>query len=277
MWWREGSLVNKRMRRASRQRFSRPVATAVTSTFGIAYGTLPFALSLVIALTTASHVSAGPISGNLLINPGAETGDMTGWTSVVLGFNAIDYPLGLGEDTIDKTEGDWYFARYQSGGTGSNITAYIWQRVDVSTYALDSGIVEATFGGDSMGATTRSSPGGSTNARYNLNFYNESDALISSTGWYWAMSQSASPESTLDFRQTAAVPAETVYINFYGAIYDGTTSYSTYHGLDDLFLQLDDPSAVIPEPSNLITLGGVLGMGVIGRCWRRRRKRRASR
>ena len=53
--------------------------------------------------------AAGPLleSGNLLVNPGAATVSLAPWESI--GFSVTNQPASLPAETIDATEGDWWF------------------------------------------------------------------------------------------------------------------------------------------------------------------------
>lgn len=100
---------------------------------------------------------AGPIveSGNLLVNPGAETGSLGPWESI--GFSVSDQPASLPAGTIDATDGDWWFRADsdieiddESSSTlvKIGIVPMLQKRIDVRGFGH---IESITFGGDAFG------------------------------------------------------------------------------------------------------------------------------
>ena len=119
--------------------------------------------TVLLTICTAAFTSApmpaaaGPIveSGNLLVNPGAETGSLGPWESI--GFSVSDQPASLPAGTIDATEGDWWFRtdseiQFEPDDPGGITRAQLIPMRQVAVDVRDLGEITAvTFGGDAFG------------------------------------------------------------------------------------------------------------------------------
>ncbi len=178
-------------------------------------------------------------TNNLLQNPGAETGDISPWTtSGALSFYVHDGSTTTSGGSIGPTEATHWFR--SDGASGAHNRGSISQTVDVSSFNMSSGQVEVVYGGDSFATSTRSSPARSTDARYEVEFLDQNGDAIASHDSGRIMSQEQSPEETLDHRTVTDVPSGTTSIRFEAIAIDGTR-YTTRHGFDALHLSLQTP------------------------------------
>ena len=209
---------------------------------------------ILFTLFISTFSNASIITGNLLLNPGAEDG-FEHWTNGgQFGFTSRQAAVNRG-GVLDQTEGEsWFFG----GGTAGLGVGFFFQDVDVSGFDFSEGITSAVYGGDAFGSSTRRPAALSTNNVYRLFFLDELGATISTIA-YSVNNGQGSPEFALDTRRSGIVPTGTETIRFRATGGDGTNS-SVALGFDDLHLSLENAVAV-PEPGVLMTL--CLGLGLL--------------
>lgn len=100
----------------------------------------------IIALSTCP-AEAVIWSGNLLTNPGAETGDLTGWSTDDANVVAASQFLVQTTGTVEEHSGDWFFnmADGSVGNSGIVRNRMLSQGIDLSGYAteIDAGLMLA--------------------------------------------------------------------------------------------------------------------------------------
>ncbi|TDF35694.1 hypothetical protein EYS14_20030 [Alteromonadaceae bacterium M269] len=214
----------------------------------------PKLVVLIFFLSLSMPSFATIITGNLLLNAGAEDG-LDNWTNIeAFEFASRSESTNIG-GFLDQTEGERWFATF-GGPAGSNST--IVQDVDVSGFSFDGITSSVIFGGDAFASSARRPPAGSTLVRFSVLFFDELDNLISSDV-LTLLAGFASPESVSDARQETLVPENTQTIQFQANGFDGTFA-ATVVGVDDLHLSLSNITAV-PEPKpTLLFMTGLLAM-----------------
>ncbi len=216
-----------------------------------------FAAAFAMGLSGAPALAA--VTGNLLVNPGAETG-LSPWT---LGLGtSVTGPRSLSGGAIDATEGSaWFFGDVELTNEGSGTHAAggvgFRQLVDVRPY---SGIQSVTYGLDYFGIGEMLDGTGELRLRGQVTLLFRDSSLT-----YLDFSQSYdslfghyvnTPFYLNDHRATAPLPAGTAYIEFTYSVEAQVQNYSaeepaTGHflvGADDLYLSLQ----LVPEPSALV-------------------------
>jgi hypothetical protein len=96
-----------------------------------------------IVLTVSLVAGIAVAQPNLLVNGGAETGDLAGWTDALgNGFSTVQ------PSAFSAVEGTWVFTGGVTGPSGP-LQNEIYQDVDVSAFAagIDDGIVSSNFAG----------------------------------------------------------------------------------------------------------------------------------
>ena len=206
----------------------------------------------VILVWIASPAMASIVwTSNLVINPGAEGGDLTAWNAdnpwVVTSQEQAE-----ASGTVTPYSGDWFFnmAASSAGPTGTVVTSTLEQSIDISSYGsdIDAGnllVAASTY----LQTEDTEAFDGADYARLSVLFLDESDGLISSitTGWV----QSEDPINLVWTLKTlnGTVPNLTRKINIELA---GQKNESTYINafFDDVSLQVG-----VPEPATMLLLG----------------------
>jgi hypothetical protein len=225
----------------------------LTGIAGALLGSLPFAVPGQVVLT-----------GELLNNAGAETGNLTGWTVVNVAGNTTPHAdNGTYDPGYNPHTGVYDFVGDSIPGGGAQ--GFLRQQVDISSL---SGVTTAQIDQGQIGAAASfwelsyNQGGTSDYARVGLGFYDGSSHLLGSV---------SSPDITsVDIwkqtQLTVDLPAGTrsiIYtMSFYRANNGGTYIDSF---IDDNSLQL----IAVPEPA-AVSVATAIGLGVFS-LWRRRR------
>jgi hypothetical protein len=210
---------------------------------------------LVLGVVSASFGSAQ--AGNLLTNPGAEDGNLTGWT--VGGTSNPGVDSGTFDPGINPHSGSYDFY----GHTGAEGT--LTQNVSliglpgISTGLIDAGLTTANISFWEQGLN-QGTP--SDDAKITLTFLNGSNAAISSVSTPEVDSHNGTWEQ---YTASYVIPVGTRSIDY-------TMDFIRHVG-SDLDAFVDDNSLIVsssvPEPSTFVLMGvGVLAL--VGCGWRRR-------
>lgn len=210
-------------------------------------------LTVCMFLSHVASVNLQQADAGLLTNPGAETGDTSGWTITDPQFDAVTDRAGI----LLPHTGDYFF-----DGGGDNTSSQMHQDVDVSALVsfIDNGAASATLD------LWMADDGGTTDyATTTLQFYDASFGLLDSTsvtthnqsgGWLkwkeFTISDYAFPVGT-----------RTLRVVLDGYHYGGHTD--AY--FDDISLTIG-----VPEPSTTALLG-LGGLGLLVFPARRRRSK----
>lgn len=199
---------------------------------------------------------------NLLTNPGAESGDLSGWSSIGP-FYATTMQDQSGPDVYPHS-GNYFFSAAQSPSSGATIT----QIVDVSSYAalIDSGLALYNAG-----------------LWYQTEYWNGAMDLVQAAVVFYASTDGSGSGIDADVSDEMGIHADWAYAGTIGTIPLGTRSIKieingllrsgTYVNafVDDTHLKIAEN--VIPEPTTLLLFGSSL-LGLVG--FRRRKSRSTS-
>ncbi len=189
---------------------------------------------------------------NMLVNPGAETGDLTGWTP---GGGAVPPHIDSGsfDPGIDPHSGNFDFL----GGTGLLFT--LTQNVSLA------GIVDPMTATVSFWQQGLNQGPTSDNSHVTLDFLDAGGAVISSVSTAVVDSHGG---TWTEGGGTFAIPTGTASIdyvmNFNRAVGSDLDSF-----IDDNSLSVNSPVTSVPEPANGALL--LAGLALIGRLARRQR------
>ncbi|MBD3245983.1 MAG: PEP-CTERM sorting domain-containing protein [Candidatus Omnitrophica bacterium] len=199
------------------------------------------------------------LTPNLVVNPGAETGDTSGWEVYGPAYATTSQSQSTG--TVLPHSGDYFFSYAQNAASDAVLVQY----ADVSTFAglIDSGqaYVQAGFW-----YQTEEYQGSSDEAFGSLGFFEgdssdmpfdvlTSDPLVSSS-WAYTEVMELIPAGT-----------RTIGLAMIGELESGSYVNAFF---DDAQLRVGTET-VIPEPATLLLLGsGLLGLG--GTRLRRRKR-----
>lgn len=206
---------------------------------------------------------AGVLTGNLLSNPGAETGDLTGWT--VAGNTGAGVDSGTFDPGINPHSGSYDF---YGGVGGGNPLGTLSQTVSivsggVTTSLIDAGTLSAnvSFWEQSLNQGNPSDEG-----YVELTFLNSSNGIISTAETTSVYSIGAWENVTGSY----LIPTGTRSIMYtMGFQLEEGTNIDSF--IDDNVLDVSSPSAAAaPEPATLPMALGTAALG--GFVYFRRRK-----
>jgi hypothetical protein len=212
--------------------------------------TLAASLSIgafIITLATGVHAQT---SSNLLLNPGAETGDLTGWNIGGPANAFVD--AGTFNFGINPLSGKYDFV----GGGGSHPTGpsgTLTQNVSLTGF-LNATIVNVSFAERGLSQGTPSD-----NGYVSLQFLNSSNAVIGAASSPVIDSHGVTWET---WSGSFAIPVDTASINY--------AMNFTRHAGSDLDAYIDNNSltvtAAVPESETYVMMLPVLGLlGVVVR------------
>ena len=192
---------------------------------------------------------------NVLVNPGAETGTLAGWTP---GGVAVDPHVDSGsfDPGINPHSGSYDFL----GGTGLQFT--LTQSVWIGSITTPTNATVSFWQqGLNQGAT-------SDNSHVELDFFDfdhaflgsASTAVVDSHGSTWTQGGG-----------TFAIPLDTTSID-YVMVFDRAVGSDLDSFIDDNSLTIGGSPSAVPEPANGALL--VAGLALIGRLARRQRSAR---
>jgi len=211
-----------------------------------------FALALLVA--AACMVAGGQPawatswSGNLLTNPGAESGDLTGWTTDDATAVRAIQSRGQSTGTVYPHSGDWFFDfTGRSLGVGA-ATLALWQDADIAAYAtdIDAGRLYVS-GAVYLQTEDASYLTGADSARLSIEYLDGTGSSLGSltTGWV------QSPNLTwVQYELSGLLPTTAREIRFDLEGLKGETTY-----LNAFFDDADLQVRIIPEPISLIFFG----------------------
>jgi hypothetical protein len=218
------------------------------------------AASVLLMTLTPALLHAGPITGNLLTNPGAETGDLSGWTAGGPGMPMVDN--GSFDPGINPHSGNYDFVGY-SGASDSLSQTFNIVVQGVTTGLIDSGELTAQVSFWEQGLNQGAQ---SDDAYIQISFLNGSMGILGTIDTPEIDSHEGQWEN---YTNNYSIPSGTRYMTY-------SMEFKRYVGtdldafVDDNSLVIDGPSGTTPEPSSFMLMGsGLLGcIGVV----RRRRK-----
>ncbi len=200
-------------------------------------------IALLVVASLPMLARADALTGNLLINPGAETGDLSSWTAGGDGNPQVDN--GSFNPGINPHTGSYDFVGgYASSRDWLSQTAYIVTQ-NVTTQLIDSGKLTAGISFWEQGLNQGSQ---SDDGFVELNFLDGSLNLISTIDTPEIDSHNGTWEN---YANDFAIPVGTRYITY-------NMEFKRYVG-SDLDAYFDDNSLVIdgsvPEPLTLSLMG----------------------
>ena len=217
---------------------------------------------LIVLMAPTQAISALSWSNNLLINPGAETGQLDPWTygSHVVVSQSEEETTGW----VYPHSGDWFFNMHgtKAGVLGSLVADAIYQDVDVSSYAVDIDAGMFMVQAHTWLQTEDSDAFPTADyAQLTVCFLNQSGVQIGALSTGLVQSPNLTwIEQTLDGR--ALVGTRTLRIELLGEMHEGTW-------INTFFDNASIKVAVVPAPGALLL--GSVGTGlVVG--WLRRRR-----
>jgi hypothetical protein len=192
---------------------------------------------LLIAAVVACLSVAQPASADLIVNGGFETGDYTGWTTV-----AVNYPYFLIATSPAFVHSGRHAAEFagETGGGGNVLTS-----------------------DNTLSQTVATTVG----QQYTLSFYLLSDGATPNNF-------EATWDTTVLFPFTTDIPAHPYQQYSYTVTGTGSDTVEFYALDNPGYFYLDDVSlnSAVPEPTGVVALLGLCGMGLLGMVWRCRRR-----
>ncbi len=193
-------------------------------------------------------LSAAPLNTELVINGGAETGDLTGWTST--GINVVTasgFHAGFGSFTFTG-----------GGGTASGQT--LEQTIDLSANAsdIDNGLITSTF---SIFLQTRSSD----IAEATISFLDGSNAVLASQFFIDTINPGSFDWNQFGDTRIAPVGTRSIRILLNSTRTGGSSSDGFF---DEVSLQISSSAPAVPEPSSLLLIA--LGVVLFGQRYSRK-------
>jgi hypothetical protein len=200
----------------------------------------PKALLIGLAIIASSSVAKADVI-NLLVNPGAETGNLNGWTTGGVSNPFVDH--GTWNPGITPYSGSYDFA----GGTGTYGT--LTQNVSLSgisgitTAMIDSGLVSAQVSFWEQGLDQGSL---SDNGYVSISFLDAGSSVISTVSTPVIDSHNLTWQN---YSGSFVIPTGTRSIDY-------TMNFARYSGSDvDSYFDNNSLSvAVVPEPSSILML-----------------------
>lgn len=223
----------------------------------------------------APGVNAGILTPNLLVNPGAETGDLTGWTAGGAVSPMVASPATIppaADIGFQPHSGDYFFVG------GRNGSGFLIQQVSLllapalTSGLIDTGTLMADVSTWEMNFDQRFEVP-VDNGQLTITFRNGSQQQL---GQFMSpilensQSNNATSSQYALFAASVPIPVGTRFIDFRKDFYFNSPPVSdndTY--FDDSSLSISAPTAV-PEPGTL-TLAGLGIVGLLGARWRKRR------
>lgn len=226
-----------------------------------------------ITLTLTAAVMGTASAANLVVNGDFETGDFTGWTTSQAGGSTLDVRSGTSQ-AGDTPTGDFYAFAGDQFGPSTNIL--------VQTITLPGAIGSATLSLDfgynnQSGSFINALPDlvdhtGPANQNFRIDVLS-AGAAIDSTGSGNVLFEifrtnpgDPNPRSFSAFSQDisvdlAAFAGQDVQLRF-----AQTDNQSPFHvGFDNVVLDVNGGTTVVPEPSSVLSLGFLLGAGFLRR------------
>jgi hypothetical protein len=196
-------------------------------------------------------VQGAVITGNLLMNPGAETGSIANWTAGGTSNPTVDN--GVFDPGINPHTGNWDFFGHTGGATGTlSQTFSLTGILGITNALIDSGTLLANL---SFWAQGLSQGTPSDDSSVTLTFLDGSFSMLGSVTtpeidshnltWQNYMNSYAVPVSTRSITYT---------MNFLRHVGTDNDSF-----IDDNRLTLGTAASSVPEPSTFGLLGGALG------------------
>ena len=204
----------------------------------------------VVYVPDADYSGSNTITVHPLTNPGAETGDLSGW-DYTYNVSAVSGPRSLGTGTINATEGTYWFMGQKPYTYNTSIAygvIYMDRTVDVSSF---SSIASIHFGGDYSAHGEIADGVGSLQVinYFYLWYYDKSGAFLGSTFSFeepWHDVTGATYNQRVDHLDSA-VPSNTACIHVYLSVQalitntagSGTVSGTVLAGIDNLFMDVN--------------------------------------
>ncbi len=212
-------------------------------------------IAITILSVSLAVVFAGPakadVTTNLLTNPGAETGDLTGWT--VGGTSNPGVDSGTFDPGINPHTGSFdFFGHTGASGTLTQAVTLVGNQ-GITAAAIDSGTAQATVGFFEQGLG-QGTP--SDDAFISLSYLNATNGVISTV----STPTDDSHNGTWTFSSTTfAVPVGTRTIDYtMNFVRNSGSDLDAF--VDDNSLQIVTAVSAVPEPSPLV-LGTLLTTG----------------
>lgn len=155
----------------------------------------------IVACNTGEFPCPCSDTDNLLTNPSAETGDVTGWTNVVGTWSAQDENLNPATVPV-PFDGTWFFF------AGTSASAELRQDVDVSAYA--NRIDEAQYNGFAEGYTSSDTATPQDTSRIVVEYRDAGGNVLDS----WDTGNVSSSKAWVQRTDTRAVPVGTRTVRY---------------------------------------------------------------
>jgi hypothetical protein len=217
-------------------------------------------LSLLLALTSVGSIAVGATTDNLLVNPGAESGSITGWTP----YGPTGYPTvdnGSFDKGINPHSGSYDFVAH------SGAQDRLWQTISftdsavtsqgITTAMIDAGQVIYNFSFWEQGLN-QGNP--SDEAGIELFFWNDSGQVINpNPSVFWLDSHNG---EWMQYTYSAALPATTRSVDYY-ILFQRNQGSDNDAFVDDANFTLETSlgSTPTPEPSTVLMLITALALG----------------
>ncbi len=218
-----------------------------------------------LALTLACPVYAGPATSNLLSNPGAEAGSITGWTPGGNFTPSVD--SGSFDPGINPLTGNFDFYGVSSASDSLTQNISLVGNQGITQAAIDSGLLSANVSFAEQGLNQGPS---SDDAQIQLSFLDTNGEALSTFTTPEIDSHLGAWQA---YNSSTLVPAGTRSIN-YSMLFIRHVGSDLDAFVDDNSLTLSS-SAPVPEASTTVSFGLLLVLGLGGAAAAARKKRTA--
>lgn len=205
-----------------------------------------------LTLAMTCHAQVGADTSNLLSNPGAETGDLTGWTVGGYGNPGID--TGLFDSGINPLTGNYDFCGFS--GASDNLTQKVLLvgTQGITAAQIDTGSLFANLSFAEQGLN-QGTP--SDDAQISLTFFDTGGANL---GTFTTPEVDSHEDAWQTFETSTPIPANTRSID-YSMLFVRNDGSDLDAFVDDNSLTVSGSGSPVPEASTTVSFGLMLALG----------------